>query len=109
MCSAWDALPPERRHGNPSQEQAVLAHVGRNLRKIRRDRDLSQTVVSRLAGIRQQELSAIENGLQPKLALVERLSRVLGVHPDALLCTPPDVSQPSTVVAAGHEPDTVQA
>jgi len=63
----------------------VLEDVGRNLRKIRRDRDLSQTQVARLANIRQQELSAIERGLQPPLALVDRLARVLGVHPNALL------------------------
>ena len=63
----------------------MLEDVGRNLRKIRRDRDLSQTQVARLANIRQQELSAIERGLQPPLALVDRLARVLGVHPNALL------------------------
>jgi hypothetical protein len=37
-------------------------------------------------------LSAIENGLQPKLALVDQLARVLCVHPDELLRTPPDVA-----------------
>jgi transcriptional regulator with XRE-family HTH domain len=63
----------------------VLADVGRNLRKIRRDRDLTQTQVARFAGIRQQELSAIERGLQPRSELIDRLARTLGVHPDALL------------------------
>jgi transcriptional regulator with XRE-family HTH domain len=63
----------------------MLEDVGRNIRKIRRDRDLAQGVIARLAGIRQQELSAIERGLQPKLALVDRLARVLGVHPNELL------------------------
>ncbi len=63
----------------------MLEDVGRNIRRIRRDRDLAQGVIARLAGIRQQELSAIERGLQPKLALVDRLARVLGVHPNELL------------------------
>jgi len=63
----------------------VLEDVGRNLRRIRRERDLSQQQVARLAGIRQQELSAIERGLEPKLALVDRLARILCVHPNELL------------------------
>ena len=63
----------------------MVEDVGRNLRRLRRDRDLSQGQVARLVGIRQQELSAIEHGLQPKLALVDRLARVLGVHPNELL------------------------
>ena len=63
----------------------MLEDVGRNLRKLRRDRDLPQAQVARFAGIRQQELSAIERGLQPRLALVEKLARAVGVHPNALL------------------------
>jgi transcriptional regulator with XRE-family HTH domain len=69
----------------------VLEDVSHNLRRLRRDRDLSQTQVARLVGIRQQELSAIERGLQPKLALVERMARVLCVHPNELLRSPSDV------------------
>ena len=63
----------------------MLEDIGYNLRRLRRDRDLTQSQVARLAGIRQPELSAIEHGLQPKLGLVERLARVLGVHPNELL------------------------
>ncbi len=77
----------------------MLEDIGRNLRKIRRDRDFTQTQLARFAGIRQQELSAIERGLQPPLALVDRFARALGVHPDELLrqvssSTPRD-SQPT--------------
>jgi transcriptional regulator with XRE-family HTH domain len=63
----------------------VLEDVGPNLRKLRRERDLTQGQVARFAGLRQQELSAIERGLQPKLALLDRLARALGVHPNELL------------------------
>ncbi len=63
----------------------MLKDVGRNLRKLRRDRDFTQTQLARFAGVRQQELSAIERGLQPPLVLVDRLARGLGVHPDELL------------------------
>lgn len=63
----------------------MLEDVGPNLRKLRRERDLTQGQVARFADIRQQEVSAIEHGFQPKLALVDRLARALGVHPNELL------------------------
>lgn len=79
----------------------MLEDVGRNLRKLRRDRDLTQAQVARFAGIRQQELSAIERGLQPKLALVDRLARALGVHPNALLCNPSSDRMMTAGIEAG--------
>lgn len=63
----------------------MLENIAHNLRKIRRDRDFTQTQLARFARIRQQELSAIERGLQPPLDLVDRLARALGVHPNELL------------------------
>ena len=72
----------------------MLEDVGRNLRKLRRDRDLTQEQVARFAGIRQQELSAIERGLQPPLVLVDRLARALGVHPNELLRRASDSCEP---------------
>lgn len=80
----------------------MLEDVGRNLRKVRRARDLTQGQVARFAGIRQQELSAIEHGLQPKLALVERLARVLGVHVNELLRSASD-PRSNTAVRATAE------
>ena len=62
----------------------MLENIAYNVRRIRRDRDLTQAQLARLVGIRQQELSALEHGLQPKLALVERIARVLGVHVNEL-------------------------
>jgi transcriptional regulator with XRE-family HTH domain len=68
--------------------RAVLEHVGRNLRRLRRERDLTQAQVARFAGIRQQELSAIERGLRPKSALLDRLAFALGVPTEDLLRAP---------------------
>jgi transcriptional regulator with XRE-family HTH domain len=68
----------------------VLEHVGRNLRKIRRDRDLTQTQLARFARLRQQQVSAIENGLVPPRAVIDRLARVLDVHPNALIAAAPE-------------------
>jgi transcriptional regulator with XRE-family HTH domain len=80
----------------------VLEDLGRNLRRLRRDRDLTQHQLARLVGIRQQELSNIEHGLQPKLALVDRLARVLGVHPNELLRS---ADQRSSMPAAPPAPE----
>jgi transcriptional regulator with XRE-family HTH domain len=63
----------------------VLENVGPNLRRIRRNRDLTQQQVARFAGIRQQELSAFERGLRPKSATLDRLARALGVDINELL------------------------
>jgi transcriptional regulator with XRE-family HTH domain len=79
----------------------VLEDVGRNFRKLRRERDLTQGQVARFAGLRQQELSAIERGLQPKSALIDRLARALGVHPNELLRS---TSDPRPTPGARHSP-----
>jgi transcriptional regulator with XRE-family HTH domain len=63
----------------------VLEDIGKNLRRIRRERDLAQSQVARLAGIRQPVLSAIERGFVPRLEIVDRLARVLAIHPNELL------------------------
>jgi transcriptional regulator with XRE-family HTH domain len=63
----------------------VVQDIGRNLRRIRRERDLTQVQVARLIGIRQQHLSDIEKGKIPKLSLVERIAKRLCVSPDELL------------------------
>jgi transcriptional regulator with XRE-family HTH domain len=92
----------------------VLENIARNLRRLRRERDLTQTQLARLVSIRQQELSAIEHGLQPKLALVDRLARVLGVHPDELLRNsaeqrPPMARKARAATKDGAEPVRAEA
>lgn len=66
----------------------MIQDIGRNLRRIRHERDLTQAQVARLIGIRQQHLSDIENGRTPTLALLERIARRLNVCVDAVLRTP---------------------
>jgi transcriptional regulator with XRE-family HTH domain len=66
----------------------MLEHVGHNVRKLRRERDLTQTQVARFVRIRQQELSAIERGLRPRSELLDRFARALGVNVDDLLREP---------------------
>ena len=66
----------------------MVENAGRNLRRIRRERDLTQTQLARLGKIKQQQLSAYENGLQMPLALIARLARILGVDPNELLGDP---------------------
>jgi transcriptional regulator with XRE-family HTH domain len=83
--SSAGASYPLKARQPPLEKFAVVKDIGRNLRRIRRERDLAQDQVAGLAGIRQQQLSAIENGLEPPLALVDRLARVLCVTPDELL------------------------
>jgi transcriptional regulator with XRE-family HTH domain len=68
----------------------VIEHFGHNLKKIRRYRDLSQAQLAGLIGIRQQVLSALENGLRPRdLRIVDRCARVLGVDANDLLADRP--------------------
>ena len=69
----------------------MLEDIGRNRRRVRRDRDFTQAQLARSIGVRQQELSAIERGLRPPRALVDRVARVLGVHSNELLRSATDV------------------
>jgi transcriptional regulator with XRE-family HTH domain len=62
----------------------MLEDLGPNVRRARRDRDLTQAQLARVVGIRQQALSEIERGLRSPHALVDRLARLLGVPSQAL-------------------------
>ena len=66
----------------------MLENVGLNVRRLRRGRDLTQHQLAQFAGIHQQQLSAIERGLQPQLKTIDRLAYALGVRPDDLLRQP---------------------
>ena len=66
----------------------MIENVGRNVRKLRREREMAQTPLARALGITQQQLSLYENGLRPPLALVERFAAVLGVDVDELFKPP---------------------
>jgi transcriptional regulator with XRE-family HTH domain len=69
------------------ESDARLACVlGRRMRRIRRDQDLSQEAVAWIAGIHRTQISLYENGERmPLLASFVRLAGGLGVSPCVLL------------------------
>jgi transcriptional regulator with XRE-family HTH domain len=69
------------------ESDARLAYiVGRRMRRIRRDQDLSQEAVAWIAGIHRTQISLYENGERmPLLASFVRLAGGLGVSPCTLL------------------------
>lgn len=58
-----------------------------NLRKYRERKGLSQTTLGKLAGVRQATISSLENGKGRRVDLdvLDRIAKVLGVKPTALL------------------------
>jgi transcriptional regulator with XRE-family HTH domain len=69
------------------ESDARLAHVvGRRMRRIRRDQDLSQEAVAWIAGIHRTQISFYEHGERmPLLGSFVRLAGGLGVTPCTLL------------------------
>ena len=61
--------------------------LGAVVRRLRRQRDLTQESLARRVGIAQPTLSQIESGarVNPSLAIVKRLARALGVPVGELL------------------------
>jgi transcriptional regulator with XRE-family HTH domain len=66
---------------------ALLAYVvGRRMRRIRRDQELSQEAVAWVAGIHRTQISLYEHGERmPFLSSFVRLAGGLGVSPGTLL------------------------
>lgn len=62
----------------------MLESTARNIRRVRRDRDLTQAQLARAARITQQHLSNIERGLIPSAVVLRRIAGVLGVTDDTL-------------------------
>jgi transcriptional regulator with XRE-family HTH domain len=69
------------------ESDARLAYVvGRRMRRIRRDQDLSQEAVAWIAGIHRTQISFYEHGERmPLLGSFVRLAGGLGVSPCTLL------------------------
>ncbi len=68
------------------ESDARLAYVGRRMRRIRRDQELSQEAVAWVAGIHRTQISLYEHGERmPFLSSCARLAGGLGVSPCTLL------------------------
>ena len=80
-------MPDRRKHrATTLLGEAVRYHFGPRLRRLRRDRDLSQEAVAHMAGLDCTYVSGVERG-ERKLSLVNicRLAGALGVEPAALM------------------------
>jgi transcriptional regulator with XRE-family HTH domain len=63
-----------------------LDAFARTVRRLRRERDLSQRALAVLAGLAEKHVSEIERGnREPKLSTIFKLARGLGVPPEALI------------------------
>jgi len=60
--------------------------LGRNLKRIRSDKNMSQGDIARALGVDRGYISNIENGKRnPTLATIQKLANALGVSADELL------------------------
>ena len=63
-----------------------LDAFARTVRRLRRERDLSQRALAAVAGLAEKHVSEIERGnREPKLSTIFKLARGLGVPPEALI------------------------
>ncbi len=68
-----------------------------NLRRLRRERYLTQTALAKAAGLTQVTIARLERGTQePSFRSLQRLAQVLGVQPGDL-ATPDEAFDPSSV------------
>ncbi|MGH6694132.1 helix-turn-helix domain-containing protein [Sphingopyxis sp.] len=75
-----------------SDRSDVLANVGKNLRRLRDERDLSQTALAQMSGLSRRMISAIEGGeTNVSLASIDRLAVALSVTFSEIV-RPPDAA-----------------
>jgi transcriptional regulator with XRE-family HTH domain len=66
--------------------RAISTKLGKNLKKIRTAKKMSQGDISRALDVHRAYISGIENGKRnPTLATIEKLANALGVSVDELL------------------------
>lgn len=69
----------------------VAGNLGRNLRRARAERDLTQEQVAHRSGVHATEVSRIERGKRdPRISTVERLAKAVELSTSDLLREDPD-------------------
>ena len=64
----------------------IALQLGRNLKKIRTEKKLSQGAIARKLKVHRSFISGIENGKRnPTLSTIEKLALAIGVNIDKLL------------------------
>lgn len=64
----------------------IRLRLGRNIRRLRKERGLSQEALGDEAGIDRTYVSGVERGVRnPTITVLERFARALGVPPGDLL------------------------
>jgi transcriptional regulator with XRE-family HTH domain len=64
----------------------MAGNLGRNLRQLRKEREMTQEEVGHRSGVHPTEVSRIESGKRdPQVSTVERLAKALGVPASDLL------------------------
>jgi transcriptional regulator with XRE-family HTH domain len=72
--------------GDHSASRAVIQSIGQRVRKLRKDRRLSQIVLAELAGVHYNTLKRIERGQgNPSVEALVRIAEALGAELTDLL------------------------
>lgn len=74
----------QQRYWNMKQEESIK--LGKNLKRIRAKKGISQGDIARSLGVSRGYVSNIENGkTNPTLATIVRLAKAVGVSSDQLI------------------------
>ena len=68
------------------KSKAISKKFGKNLKKIRLERKMSQGDIARALGVHRSYISGLERGVRnPTLANIERIAKALGINIQKLL------------------------
>lgn len=71
---------------NNIRDEKYLKEFGKNLRKLRVEKDMTQEILSEEAGIGKNQVGLIERGeINVTISTIKKLAKKLGVHPKDLL------------------------
>jgi transcriptional regulator with XRE-family HTH domain len=67
------------------QQEQALVHLGKALRAVRIERDLTVSELAAVSGVAQAQIAALERGkLDPEFELLLELAEGLGIRPSEL-------------------------